>query len=40
MVPIKVYAGISTPHRPVYVEVCSPPGITDGHSIVFTTPFS
>ena len=39
MVPIKVYAGIPTPHRPVYVEVYSPPGITDGHSIVFTTPF-
>ena len=29
MVPIKVYAGIPTPHRPVYVEVYSPPGITD-----------
>ena len=40
MVPIKVYAGIPTPHRPVYVEVYSPPGITDSHSIVFTTPFS
>ena len=29
MVLIKVYAGIPTPHRPVYVEVYSPPGITD-----------
>ena len=35
---IKVYAGIPTPHRPVYVEVYSPPGITDDYCMCSRRP--